>query len=150
MKKSIVLSTLLILLLTACISQDPKEVHLHTDECVYCKMVVSDMQFASQMVSDKGKSYTFDSIECMAAYHYQNPDHAGKSKMYVSDYTRQKQWILIDNANIYHAETIQSPMGLSLFAMPGHVPLPSDIGDAELMNWNVTVNYVVDKWDLQR
>ena len=150
MKKSIFLSALLALLLSACISQDPKEVHLHTDECAYCKMVVSDMQFASQMVSDKGKSYPFDSIECMAAYHYQNPDLAENSKVYVPDYTRQSKWLLIDNADIYYAETVQSPMGLSLFALPRQEPLPSEIGDAELMNWDETINFVVDKWDVKR
>lgn len=150
MKKCIVLSTLFVLLLSSCISQDPKEVHLHSDECAYCKMVISDMQFASQMVSDKGKSYPFDSIECMAAYRYQNTELAENSMLYVPDYTRQNQWLLIDNADIYFAETIQSPMGLSLFALPRQEPVPSEIGDAEKMGWDETISFVVHKWNVKR
>ena len=41
-------------------------------------------------------------------------------------------------------------MGLSLFALPRQESLPSEIGDAELMNWDETINFVVDKWDVKR
>lgn len=150
MKKSLVFSTLYLLLLSSCINQDPKEVNLHTDECAYCKMIVSDWQFASQLVSDKGKSYPFDSIECMAAYTYQTPEVAENAKLYAADYTRQGQWLLLENAEIYHAESVQSPMGLSLFALPGEEPIPSEIEDAENMNWNETINFVVEEWDVNR
>ncbi len=136
-------------MLSACINQEPKEVNLHTDECTYCKMVVSDQQFASQLVSDKGKSYPFDSIECMAAFTYQSPDVAENAKFYVSDYTQQGQWLLLDNADIFHAEIVSSPMGLSLFALPELEPIPSVITDAEKLDWDKTIKFVVDRWNVQ-
>jgi len=150
MKKYLVLSTLFLLLLSACISQDPKEINLHTDECAYCKMVVSDRQFASQLVSDKGKSYPFDSIECMAAYAYQTPDIAENANLYVTDYTQRGEWLPLNRADIYHAEGVPSPMGLSLFALPGEEPIPAGIEDAEEMNWDETVNFVVGQWNVKR
>lgn len=150
MKKSLVFSTLILLMLSACINQDPKEVNLHADECTYCKMVVSDQQFVSQLVSDKGKSYPFDSIECLAAYAYQTPDVAEIAKLYVADYTQKGQWLLLDSADIYHAESVQSPMGLSLFALPGQESIPSEITDAKKMNWDETINFVVDRWNVKR
>jgi len=150
MKKSLVFSTLLLLLLSACINQEPKEVNLHTDECAYCKMVISDRQFASQLVSDKGKSYPFDSIECMAAYAYQTPDIGDNSKLYAADYTRRGEWLLLDDADIYHAESVPSPMGLSLFALPDQDPIPAEISDAENMSWNETINFVVGQWNVKR
>src|SRR6056297_867568 len=150
MKKSLLFSILALTILSACINQEPKEINLHTDECTYCKMVISDQQFASQLVSDKGKSYPFDSIECMAAYEYQNPDMSENAKLYAADYTQKGNWLLIDNADIYRAESIQSPMGLSIFALPKHDPVPSEITDAEIMSWDETINYVVDQWDVKR
>ena len=150
MKKNLFLSILAILMLSSCINQEPKEINLHTDECAYCKMVVSDQQFASQLVSDKGKSYPFDSIECMAAYEYQNPDMAENAKLYAADYTQKGNWLLIDNADIYRAESVPSPMGLSIFALPKQDTVPSEITDAEKMSWNETINYVVDQWDVKR
>lgn len=150
MKKSLVFLTLVLLLLSACINQEPKEVNLHTDECAYCKMVISDQQFASQLVSDKGKSYPFDSIECMAAYAFQTPDVAENAKYYAADYTQRGEWLLIDNADIYHAESVPSPMGLSLFALPRQDPIPSEIADAKKMSWDETISFVVDRWDVKR
>lgn len=150
MRKYVLFPILIMFMLSACIDQEPKEVNLHTDECAYCKMVVSDRQFASQLVSDKGKSYPFDSIECMAAYTYQTPDIAENAKLYAADYTQQGQWLLIENADIYHAESVPSPMGLSLFALPRQEPIPSEIEDAENMNWNETINFVVEEWDVNR
>lgn len=150
MKKSLVISTLLLLLLSACINQEPKEVNLHTDECVYCKMVISDQQFASQLVSDKGKSYPFDSIECMAAYAYQTPDITENAKLYAADYTQRGEWLLLDNADIYRAESVPSPMGLSLFALPRQESIPASVEDAEEMNWNETINFVVEQWNVKR
>ena len=150
MKKSLVFLTLFLLLLSACINQEPKEVNLHTDECAYCKMVISDQQFASQLVSDKGKSYPFDSIECMAAYAYQTPDVAENAKHYAADYTQRGEWLLIDNADIYYAESVPSPMGLSLFALPRQNAIPSEIADAKKMSWDETISFVVDRWDVKR
>lgn len=150
MKKSFFYSTLFLLILSDCINQEPKEVNLHTDECAYCKMVISDQQFTSQLVSDKGKSYPFDSIECLAAYTYQTPDVAENAKLYVADYTQIGQWLLLDNADIYHAESVQSPMGLSLFALPGQKSIPSEITDPEKMNWDETINFVIEQWNVKR
>ncbi|WP_340102496.1 nitrous oxide reductase accessory protein NosL [Rhodohalobacter sp. 8-1] len=150
MKKYLVISTLVLFLFSACFNQEPKEINLHTDECTYCKMVVSDRQFASQLVSDKGKSYPFDSIECMAAYAYQTPDLADKAKLYVADFTQPVQWLLLDNADIYRAESVQSPMGLSLFALPGQETMPPEIADAEQMGWDEIINFVVEQWDVKQ
>jgi len=150
MKKCLVFSTLVLLLLSACISQDPKEINLHTDECAYCKMVISDRQFASQLVSDKGKSYPFDSIECMAAYAYQTPEIAENAKIYTADFTRRGEWLLLENADIYHADSVPSPMGLSLFALPRQEAVPAGIENQEKMSWNETVKFVVDRWNVKR
>jgi copper chaperone NosL len=113
-------------------------------------MVVSDLQFASQMVSKKGKPYVFDSIECMAAFSYQNPDIAVNSNHYLPDYTRQNQWLPAGNADIYFAGSIQSPMGLSLFALPRDELLPPEITDAEKMNWEQASGYVVEQWGVKK
>lgn len=150
MKKYFLFPLLIILMLSACIDQEPKEVNLHTDECAYCKMIVSDQQFASQLVSDKGKSYPFDSIECMAAYAHQTPDISENAKLYAADFTQPGQWLLLENADIYRAESVQSPMGLSLFALPRQETIPSEIAAAKKMNWDETTRFVVEEWDVKR
>ena len=58
-------------LLTAC-SQKPDKIRYGSDECAYCKMMITDNRFATQIVTETGKSIKFDAIECMADYVEEN------------------------------------------------------------------------------
>jgi len=149
MRRKVVL-LLGLMLLTACISQEPSDIPLHAEECEYCKMVISDERFTAQLVSDKGKSYPFDSIECMAAYAHQNPEIATGAKLYVSDFTQPGQWLTIEEASIYQSEDIQSPMGLSLFAIHRESSVPNLIERAEQQQWRQTVEYVTENWKMSQ
>lgn len=135
-----------LIFLTGCLSQEPSDVEIHTDECTYCKMVISDGRFATQIVSDKGKSYPFDSIECMAAYEHQNATIAEGAKLYVSDFTDPGKWLLVEESDIYMSDDIQSPMGLSLFALSKESNVPGIIENAEQQTWQQTVEYVLTSW----
>lgn len=150
MKESLFFTLIFVLFLNSCISQDPKDVNLHADECTYCKMVISDQQFVSQLVSDKGKSYPFDSIECMAAYAYQTPEVSKSAKLYATDYTRLGEWLPLEQADIYHGENVPSPMGLSLLALPLDQPVPDDLDKAKKMTWSETIDYVVNQWNVKK
>lgn len=138
-----------VLFLSGCINQEPADVHLFTDECTYCKMVISDTKFATQLVSDKGKAYKFDSIECMAAFTHQNPQLVENAKLYLSDYTQNANWLLLKDVSVYHSEEVQSPMGLSLFAIRSDTSLPRTLSGAEKKDWNQTVKFVLNEWNTQ-
>ena len=49
-------------------SKEPKPISYGEDECEFCKMIVMDERYGSEMVTAKGKIYFFDSIECLVAY----------------------------------------------------------------------------------
>lgn len=136
-------------LFTACISKEPQEVRLHTDECEYCKMVISDRQFASQMVSDKGKAYKFDSVECMAAFAIQQKDKTDQSAFYVVNYQNPNEWIPLEEAVIYQSDEVRSPMGLSFFAIKEEADVQAVHGDAEQKSWNETKQIVKTEWDVK-
>ena len=86
----------------------------------------------------------------MAAYAYQSPEMARNAKLYAADYTRKGRWLLIENSDVYRAESVPSPMGLSLFALPEQDPVPSEIADAEKMSWNETITYVTEQWNVKQ
>jgi copper chaperone NosL len=54
-------------MLASC-SAGPQPITYSKDQCAYCEMSISDQRFGSELVTDKGKVYKFDSIECMADY----------------------------------------------------------------------------------
>lgn len=44
---------------------DPKPINYGSDVCYYCSMTIVDKQHAAEFVTNKGKAFKFDSIECM-------------------------------------------------------------------------------------
>ncbi|MEX0845565.1 MAG: nitrous oxide reductase accessory protein NosL [Balneolaceae bacterium] len=136
-----------LLLLTSCVSREPAELNLHSDECAYCIMVVSDDQFASQLVTSKGKSYMFDSVECLAAYSMKNPDQIQNGNLYVSDYQNPGNWLSIKNADFYVSEDIKSPMGLSLFAIQKSEDPANFANEYEELSWAQVQELVKEKWN---
>lgn len=106
----------LALLMSAC-SQEPHEVHYGSDECAYCKMMITDNRFAAQAVTETGKSIKFDAIECMADYAGENKSELQSAELWVSDFNNPGEWININNAFLISSEVINSPMGKSLLAL---------------------------------
>lgn len=55
--------------LHACTSNaGPQPIQYGKDQCVYCKMTISDARFGTQLVTKKGRAYNFDDVQCMIAY----------------------------------------------------------------------------------
>lgn len=140
---------LLILILSGCISQDPVEIHLHSEECAHCKMVISDRQFASQVVSEKGKAYLFDAVECMIAFTIQNPEITESAAIYLPDYKNPGSWISYENSVIYRSAEVKSPMGLSLYVISKNDEGAELYDDARKLTWDETVELVKNEWNIQ-
>lgn len=115
--KLMVSAVVLVFFATAC-SQEPVEIHYASDECAHCKMMITNKQFASQLITEKGKAYKFDAIECMAVYHRENKDDLSGSRLWASNYNEPGTWLDAFEAQYVKSEVINSPMGESLLAFP--------------------------------
>ncbi len=102
-------------MVSAC-SQKPDEIHYGSDECAFCKMMITDSRFATQIVKETGKSIKFDAIECMADYAEENKSELEAAKMWVSDFNDPESWIEVGEAKFVKSEVVKSPMGESLLA----------------------------------
>lgn len=107
---------IILAILTAC-SQKPVEIHYGSDECAYCKMMITEERFASQVITETGKSITFDSIECMARYSGEHKKELESAKRWVNDFSNPGNWLNVENATLIKSEVINSPMGSSLLAV---------------------------------
>lgn len=65
---------------TSC-SVKPQDIHYGQDMCDYCKMSIVDNRYGSEIVSDKGKIYKFDAIECMINFIKENKNTDYKYKL---------------------------------------------------------------------
>jgi copper chaperone NosL len=103
-----------LLLLVACQSRPPAPAALDSghDACGYCRMVVSDQRFASQVIAPYEEPRFFDDLG-----HYltgASPLPA-RARVYVADH-RTKAWIPAEHAVYTRVDTLTAPMGSHLVA----------------------------------
>jgi copper chaperone NosL len=93
----------------------PQPINYGSDECAYCRMMITDAEFGSQIVNNQGRAYKFDSVECMAAYDLTEDGENFHSK-WVPNFLDIDEWLKAEDAVYLHSETLRSPMGLFLSA----------------------------------
>lgn len=105
------------LMLTGCSEPKPATVVIGQDVGAFCGMVISDPRFAAQVVTKTGKTYKFDSIECMVAFLVEGTvADEDIHSAWVSDYHAPGTWLRADEARYLQSALLRSPMGLNLSA----------------------------------
>lgn len=111
--KKIIIYAISIVLLISC-KVEPKEINFGQDICYYCKMTIVDKPFASEIVSDKGKVYVYDAIECMIKNI--NVENLNPKMYLVYDYKNTNQFLNATESYFVVSTNIKSPMGENLAA----------------------------------
>jgi len=116
MKKLILLIIACTLIITAC-GNDPEPINFGEDNCAHCKMMITDEKYGAELVTDKGKIYKYDSIECLLEKLHNKTfrdDQIGS--MWVIDFSNPRT--LIDARSAYYTQNdeFRSPMGLNVQA----------------------------------
>lgn len=95
--------------LAAC-KPEPEPINYGQDGCSYCKMTIVDPRYGSELVTDKGKVYKFDAVECLINYMNEN---AGTSFAHVLVSTFDEK-TLKEAAGCYYLRSgsLPSPMGM--------------------------------------
>ncbi|TGL86252.1 accessory protein NosL [Leptospira congkakensis] len=104
--------------LVSCGEIRPEPLTVGEIKCSHCSMSIVDMRFHTQLVSDKGKRFHFDAIECMDQF--QKQKNLKTQKIWVTNYLNTKEFIPKDEAIIIHSDKIRSPMGAGLAAFKTH------------------------------
>ncbi len=106
----------IVLVLAAC-EPGPQDIRIGEQECDHCRMMISDERFASQLVTEKGRQYAFDAIECMAAF---VDGGEGQSidihSLWVPDFERPGEWLVAEEAYYLQSDELRSPMALNFSA----------------------------------
>ncbi len=85
--------------------------------CDYCRMSIVDERYAAQLQTSKGKTYSFDALECLINYKHENEETAYQQEL-VTDYNTPKKLIPAEGAYIVRSKKLPSPMGAYLTAVP--------------------------------
>lgn len=128
---------LIILSLTGC-KPEPRAIAFGHDACHFCKMTVVDRQHASEAVTDKGRVYTFDAIECMIHYVGNLEEREkGFAHLLVNDYEKPAALIPAQESYYLISKQIPSPMGefLSAFASKKAAEAMQSAKGGEVYDW---------------
>lgn len=126
----------------------PQPIQYGSDECAYCRMFVTDAEFASQIVNKQGRAYKFDSVECMAAYDITNEDPANVHSKWVPNFHNRDEWVEAEIAVYLHSETLRSPMGLFISSYADRETaeeMQNEYG-GDIINYNEVKKLVEQEW----
>jgi len=113
MKKStLALFVAMSLLFTAC-TIEAEKINYGSDACHFCQMTIVDQQHAAQYVTQKGKQFKYDAIECLLNELSETGTDNVKIVL-ISDYLNPGVMIDATTATYLISEEIKSPMGAFL------------------------------------
>lgn len=85
------------------------------DMCSYCKMAISEKQYAAELIDNEGQPFKFDDIGCMLSFIKENSVSVSASSFFVMDFD-QRQWIKADSAYYVRSSELMTPMNGGVIA----------------------------------
>ena len=114
--KLFLLSFLLFIIGFSSCSVEPKPIAYGDDHCHYCDMTVVDKTHAAEYTTKKGKSFTYDAIECLVNDVNEQNNESTMAFILVADYSNPGELVDATTATFLISENIKSPMGANLSA----------------------------------
>jgi len=102
----------------ACSSPEPVPIDYGAAQCESCRMTISDTRFGAELVTKTGKTYTFDSPECLFGWYLAEGQvrKADVHSLWVTDHGQPTTLIDATSALYLKSEELDSPMGMNVAA----------------------------------
>ena len=139
-------ATIICFLFISC-KKAPEPISYGNDACDNCKMTISDPKFGAELITNKGKIFKFDSIECLSAY-YDSINKEEIHSVWVTNYITQERFINISEASFLVSDKLKSPMGLNISAFADYNSLDklkAEYG-GKVLSWKDVQAYVKNEW----
>jgi copper chaperone NosL len=127
----------------------PRPLQYGVAECDHCRMTLSDERYGGEIVTRTGKIYTFDSVECLAAFSHLGPVTAGEiHDSYVIDYGSPRTLVRAADALFLKSTQLLSPMGANLtaFRRDQDARGARDVFGGDLLTWEDARRFVESEW----
>ncbi|TGM85549.1 nitrous oxide reductase accessory protein NosL [Leptospira licerasiae] len=97
-----------------CSKREPILPEFGRELCAHCSMAIVDKRFHAQLLTEKGRRYYFDSIEC--SHSFEKSARYSSGSVWFADYENPDRMISEETAVIVRSSEIRSPMGEGLAA----------------------------------
>ena len=118
-----------------------------SDICKFCSMIIVDQQHGSEVVTQKGKVFKFDSIECLLNYTKQNEGSEIALKL-CNHFDTPGELINLEQATFLISEELPSPMGAFLTAFESETSAlkAKKRYGGSIYDWNALVEHWKDRY----
>ena len=119
-KKYMVVAPAVLLCITVFFSScntGPEKIRQGKDQCAFCKMTITDIKFAAEIVTTKGKIYKFDDVHCLLAFNKAKVvDEQLVKDIYLSEFTGEHGLLKAGESFLLHGGDIRGPMNGNIIA----------------------------------
>ena len=136
-KTVLLLLIILLLILSGC-KAGPEPINYGHDECEFCRMLITDNRYGSEIVTDKGKVFKFDEVGCMIEYAIvKNFIGDANQKFLVTDFANPETLIDATDAFFVQNDNFRSPMGSNVMAYDSEISRQKFVAESggSLLNW---------------
>lgn len=133
------LATAVLLFLASCTTTGTPVVDFGKAECAFCRMNVVDEQFASAIVTKGGRTYAFDSPECMVQQVAEGTIAEDQvASWWVCDHAHPGMWVDATQAHYLASPQLRSPMNgnVAAFAVEADRASTAASHPGDLLDWS--------------
>lgn len=131
------LVAVLFLMIAAC-NPESKPIVYGEDKCEFCRMSIVDQRFGGEIVTQKGKAFKFDAVECLVNYIDERVEDESKLEFVLTN-TYDKPGVLVNasSCTFLISKNMPSPMGMFLnpFIDPAEADKLQKLNTGLLLNW---------------
>lgn len=106
-----------LLLFTVACNPQPQPIEYGFDACAHCKMTITDHRYGTELVTNKGKVYKFDSVECLVMHINQLETGSDGALLLVTDFVKPGELVNGEAVWYLQSKELPSPMGMNLTAI---------------------------------
>ncbi|TVR77883.1 MAG: nitrous oxide reductase [Saprospirales bacterium] len=98
---------------------EPRPINFGHDDCELCKMKLMDERFGAQLVTDKGRIFMFDDVNCMVMF---LDSEEGKRHNYsyelIVDFSNPGELLDVHYTYFLQTPEVRTPMNSEIIALP--------------------------------
>ncbi|MCX6163407.1 MAG: nitrous oxide reductase accessory protein NosL [Ignavibacteriae bacterium] len=124
-------------------NHDPEPINFNSDQCAHCKMTIEDTRFGAEIITEKGKIYKFDAVECMLRFVFKGTVSEGDvEKFLVIDFSQPSILVNATASAYLISQNLPSPMGanLSAFLNKSSAENQKSTSGGDLYDWSELKN----------
>ncbi|MEI1279752.1 nitrous oxide reductase accessory protein NosL [Leptospira venezuelensis] len=111
---SVIILSLLVSVSVFCSKREPILPEFGRELCAHCSMAIVDKRFHAQLLTEKGRRYYFDSIEC--SHSFKESARYSSGSVWYADFENPDKMLPEETAVLVISSELRSPMGEGLAA----------------------------------